>query len=67
MLPEMFGRLPVDGCPRRALVWIDAEALRRHTVAVYRRLQPRVFRFLRRAARAVRAARALARAPHERT
>jgi hypothetical protein len=34
------------------------EALRRHTVGVYRRLQPRVFRFLRRAARAARAARA---------
>jgi hypothetical protein len=40
-----------------------AEGLRRHTVAVYRRLQPRVFRFLRRAARTVRAARALGRSP----
>jgi hypothetical protein len=40
-----------------------AGALRRHTVAVYRRLQPRVFRFLRRAARTVRAARALGRCP----
>ena len=40
-----------------------AEALRQHTVAVYRRLQPRVFRFLRRAARTVRAARALRRGP----
>ena len=40
-----------------------AEALRRHTVAVYRRLQPRVFRFLRLAARTVRAARAVGRSP----
>jgi hypothetical protein len=37
----------------------QAEALRRHTVGVYRRLEPRAFRFLRRAVRAVRAARAL--------
>jgi hypothetical protein len=37
----------------------QAEALRQHTVAVYRRLQPRVFQFLRRAVRVVRAARAL--------
>ena len=37
----------------------QAEALRRHTVAVYRRLQPRVFRFLRRAARTAQAARSL--------
>jgi hypothetical protein len=36
----------------------QAEALRRHTVGVYRRLQPRVFRSLSRAARAVRAAKA---------
>jgi hypothetical protein len=35
-----------------------AQALLRHTVAVYRRLQPRVFRSLRQAARAVRAAKA---------
>jgi hypothetical protein len=41
----------------------QAEILRRHTVAVYRRLQPRAFRFLRRAARTVRAARALGRSP----
>jgi hypothetical protein len=40
-----------------------AGALRQHTVAVYRRLQPRVFRFLRRAARTVQAARALGRSP----
>src|SRR6516164_5004088 len=40
-----------------------AEALPQHTVAVYRRLQPRVFRFLRRAVRVVRAARALGRSP----
>jgi hypothetical protein len=40
-----------------------AEALRQHTVAVYRRLQPQVFRFLRRAARTMRAARALGRSP----
>jgi hypothetical protein len=40
-----------------------AEALRRHTVVVYRRLQPLVFRFLRRAARTVRAARAVGRSP----
>jgi hypothetical protein len=37
----------------------QAETLRRHTVAVYRRLQPRAFRFLRRAIRVVRAARSL--------
>jgi hypothetical protein len=41
----------------------QAEALRRHSVAVYRRLHPRVFRFLRRAVRAVRAGRALAHSP----
>jgi hypothetical protein len=40
-----------------------AEALRRHAVAVYRGLHPRVFRLLRRAALAVRAARALGRSP----
>jgi hypothetical protein len=40
-----------------------AEPLRRHTVAVYRRLHPRVFRFLRRAVRAVRAGRALGHNP----
>jgi hypothetical protein len=38
---------------------VSAEDLRRHTVAVYRRLQPRVFRFLRRAARTAQAARSL--------
>jgi hypothetical protein len=43
----------------------QVEALRCHTVGVYRRLQPRVFHFLRRAARAVRAARALGRGPRE--
>ncbi len=40
-----------------------AEALRQHTVAVYRRLQPQVLRFLRRAARTMRAARAPRRGP----
>jgi hypothetical protein len=40
-----------------------AGALRWHTVAVYRRLQPRVFRYLRRAARTVQAARAQGRSP----
>jgi hypothetical protein len=39
-----------------------ADALRRHTVAVYR-LQPRAFRFLRRAVRTVRAARVLGSSP----
>ena len=37
----------------------QVETLRRHSVAVYRRLQPRAFRFLRRAIRVVRAARSL--------
>jgi hypothetical protein len=37
----------------------QVETLRRHTIAVYRRLQPRAFRFLRRAVRVVRAARSL--------
>jgi hypothetical protein len=44
----------------------QAEALRRRAVAVYRRLQPRVFRFLRRAVRTVRAATALCRSPQDR-
>jgi hypothetical protein len=39
----------------------QVEALRRRTVAVYRILQPRVFRFLRLAVISVRAARALGR------
>jgi hypothetical protein len=39
------------------------ERLRRHTIAVYRRLQRRVFRFLRRAAATVRAAREQGRTP----
>ena len=41
----------------------QAEALRRHTVAVYGRLQPRVFRFLRRAVRTLRAAKDLGGTP----
>jgi hypothetical protein len=43
----------------------QAEALRRQGVAVYRRLRPRLFRFLRRAVRRVRAARTLGRIPKE--
>jgi hypothetical protein len=39
----------------------QAEALRRNAVVVYRRLRPRVFRFLLRAIRAVRASQALGR------
>jgi hypothetical protein len=42
-----------------------AESLRRHTVAVFRRLHPRVFRFLRRAVRAARAADATGQVPHD--
>src|SRR5262249_12940393 len=42
-----------------------AEALRRHTVAVYRRLQPSVFRFLRRAIRTVHAVTAQGRNPQD--
>src|SRR5262249_15007704 len=41
----------------------QAEALRQHKIAVDRRVQRRVFRFLRRATRTVRAARALGRGP----
>jgi hypothetical protein len=44
----------------------QAEALRRHTVAVYRRLQPRVFRSLRRAIRAVYASQARGRSSQDR-
>jgi hypothetical protein len=43
----------------------QAQALRRHTVGVYRRLHSRVFRFLRRAVLTARAARALGRSPQE--
>jgi len=41
-----------------------AQQLRRHTIAVYRRLQPRVFRFLRRAVTTVRTASERGRTPH---
>jgi hypothetical protein len=41
-----------------------AEQLRRRTIAVYRRLQPRVFRFLRLAVATVRTARERERVPH---
>jgi hypothetical protein len=41
-----------------------AESLRRHTVAVFRRLRPRVFRFLRRAVRTVRTASATGQGAH---
>jgi hypothetical protein len=41
----------------------QAETLRRHTVAVYRSLRPRLFRFLRRAIVTIRAAKAPGRAP----
>jgi hypothetical protein len=41
----------------------QAEALRRHTVAVYRCLRPRLFRFLRRAGATVRAVKAPRHAP----
>jgi hypothetical protein len=41
----------------------QVEALRRHTVAVYGRLQPRLFRFLRRAVRTLRAAKDLGGTP----
>jgi hypothetical protein len=44
----------------------QAEALRRQAVAVYRRLQAKVFRFLRRAVRTVHAATALSRIPQDR-
>jgi hypothetical protein len=40
-----------------------AERLRQHTIAVYRRLQPRVFRFLRLAVATVRTARGWGRKP----
>jgi hypothetical protein len=40
-----------------------AERLRRHTIAVYRRLQPRVFRFLRLAVTTARTARERGRTP----
>jgi hypothetical protein len=43
----------------------QAKALRRHTVAVYRRLHPRVFRYLRRAVLAVRAARVTGHGPQD--
>jgi hypothetical protein len=43
----------------------QAEALPRHGVAVYRRLHPQVFRFLRRAALAVWAAGVLGSSPHD--
>jgi hypothetical protein len=41
----------------------QVEALRRHTVAIYGRLQPRVFWFLRRAVAAIRAAKDLGGTP----
>jgi hypothetical protein len=41
------------------------EALRRHTIVVYRRLQPRLFRSLRLAVRAVRTANAPGRTPED--
>jgi hypothetical protein len=44
----------------------QAESLCRHGVAVYRRLQPKVFRFLRRAVHSVHAATARGRNPQER-
>src|SRR5262249_48680352 len=67
--PEVLAELLAGRLPRAVAVHgynlgdAQAEALRRRGMAVYRRLRPRVFRFLRRAIRAVRAARAVGRHP----
>ena len=69
--PEVIAELLAGGLPRAVAVHGynledgQAEALRRHTVAVYRRLEPRVFHFLLRAVRTVHAAKALGRNPQD--
>jgi hypothetical protein len=69
--PEVLAKLLAGDLPHAVAVHGynledgQAEALRRHSVAVYRRLQPRVFRFLWRAVRSVHAATALGRNPQD--
>jgi hypothetical protein len=69
--PEPLAELLASRLPRAVAMHSynladgQAKALRQHAVAVYRRLRPRVFRYLRRAARAVRAANALGGNPQD--